>query len=251
MTSVGAKFVIAASGAARKLGKLLDAIGAKMEVVKYTERLVPSTRFVAIDDLMPAISKSVSFIAPTANIIGDVKIGEKSSIWFGATVRSEINKVIIGKNSSIGDRALVHDAKNEGNYSTFIGHNVTIGPGAIIHASTIEDNTMVGASAQILEGCIVHSKSIVAPGSILAARTSVSSGELWGGSPAKMIRPLTVEEIACICDYADDKSDLAVIHSVECEKNFEQVVYEDEFTKINLKEIPNTGDLTIPTKKIL
>jgi len=238
MTSVGAKVIIAASAAARKLGKLLDSIGAKMEVVKYTERLVPSTRFVAVDDVMPVISESVSFIAPTANVIGNVRIGQNSSIWYGATVRSEVSKVVIGKNSSIGDRALVHDAKNEGNYPTFIGHNVTIGPGAIIHASTIEDNTVVGASSQILQGCIVHSKSIVAPGSILTGGTSVSSGELWAGSPAKMIRPLTVEEIACICGYADDKSDLAGIHAVECEKSFEQVISEDEIYEDKLERNP-------------
>jgi len=235
MTSVGAKVVIAASGAARKLGKLLDTIGSKMEVVKYTERLVPSTRFVAVDEAIPVISEYVSFIAPTANVIGDVKIAENSSVWYGATVRSEKSKVVIGKNSSIGDRAIVHDAKNEGNYSTFIGHNVTVGPGAIIHASTIEDNILIGASAQILEGCIVCSGSIVAPGSILTCETTVSSGELWSGSPAKMVRPLTVEEIACLCGYANEKSDLAHIHALECEKSFEQIVFEDEIYEDKLE----------------
>jgi len=235
MTSIGSKVVIAASGAARKLGKVLDTIGSKIEIVNYTERLVPSTRFVSIGEAMPHISESVSFIAPTANVIGNVKISENSSIWYGATVRSEISKLVIGKNSSIGDRAIIHDAQNEGNYPTFIGHNVTVGPGVIIHASTIEDNILIGASAQILEGCIIRSKSIVAPGSILTSGTSVSSGELWAGSPAKIIRLLTVEEIACLSGFTKETSDLAHIHALECEKSFGQIVSEDEIYEDKLE----------------
>lgn len=236
MTSIGARVVIAASNAARKLGKSLEAVGSKIETVNYTEGLVPSTRFVSIGEAVPFISESVSFIAPTANVIGNVEISESSSIWYGATVRSEISKLVVGKNSSIGDRAIIHDAKNEGGCPTSIGNNVNIGPGVIVHASTIEDNILIGASTQILEGCIIRSKSIIAPGSILTSGTLVSSGELWAGSPAKMTRFLTIEEVACLSGFTKDTCDLANIHALECEKSFGQIISEEEIYGDNLEK---------------
>jgi len=239
MATLGSKIVIAASDVARTFAKNLDKIGASMEVAQYTERLVPSTRFVAVDGVAPTVSSFASFVAPSANVIGDVTIGEKSSIWYGATVRGDVNKVSIGKNSSIGDRVVVHVAKIQGDRPTIIGDNVSVGPGAIIHAATLKDYTIVGACAQVLDGSEVGSNSIVAPGSILSPGTVIPSGEIWAGAPAKMVRRLTAEELENIVIRAKSTAELAVLHADECSKDFKKLAEDEEQYEDDLVRDPD------------
>ena len=168
--------------------KSLDSMGASLEVAKYTERLVPSTRIVSVDSLAPTISPLSKFIAPSANLIGDVTLGANSSVWYGATIRADGNSVSIGDNSNIGDRAVVHIAKIQGDNPTLIGNYVTVQSGAIVHAATLRDYSLVGSGAQILDGSTVGSNSIIQPGAIVAPGTTVPDGEVWSGSPARMVR---------------------------------------------------------------
>eukprot|EP00567_Pseudictyota_dubia_P007652 CAMPEP_0197448454 /NCGR_PEP_ID=MMETSP1175-20131217/17517_1 /TAXON_ID=1003142 /ORGANISM="Triceratium dubium, Strain CCMP147" /LENGTH=291 /DNA_ID=CAMNT_0042980207 /DNA_START=15 /DNA_END=890 /DNA_ORIENTATION=- len=228
MTSIGARVVVAASNAARKMGQALDGLGQSMEVCKYTEKLVPSTRFVAVDGVAPTVSESAAFVAPSANMIGDVSLGKNSSVWYGATVRGDVNKVSIGENSSIGDRAVVHVAKIQGDFPTIIGNNVTVGPGAIIHAATLKDSCVVGASAQVLDGAVVESNSVVSPGSVVTPGTTVKTGEIWAGTPAKAVGKLTEEEVASILESADSTAGLASAHAVECAKDYKQLAADEE-----------------------
>jgi carbonic anhydrase/acetyltransferase-like protein (isoleucine patch superfamily) len=228
MASLGAKVVTAASNAARSFGQTLDKVGASMEVAKYTERLVPSTRFVAVDGIAPAVSQMAAFVAPSANVVGDVTLGSNSSIWYGATVRGDGNKVTIGENTNIGERATVHIAKIQGDFPTAIGDNVTIGAAAIIHAATVQDSVLIGASAQVLDGSVVGSNSIIAPGSLVTPGTKIPSGEMWAGSPAKMVRKVTGEDIASITDSAEDMAELAALHAGECAKDYKQLAADEE-----------------------
>eukprot|EP00521_Asterionellopsis_glacialis_P002056 CAMPEP_0195249164 /NCGR_PEP_ID=MMETSP0706-20130129/1960_1 /TAXON_ID=33640 /ORGANISM="Asterionellopsis glacialis, Strain CCMP134" /LENGTH=281 /DNA_ID=CAMNT_0040300929 /DNA_START=46 /DNA_END=891 /DNA_ORIENTATION=+ len=239
MTSIGARVVLAASSAARKIGQALDNVGASMEVAKYTEKLVPSTRFVAVDGVAPMVSESAAFVAPSASIVGNVSMGKNSSVWYGATVRGDVNKVEIGENTCIGDRAVIHVAKIQGDFPTLIGSNVTVGPAAVIHASTLEDSIIVGPSAQVLDGAVVGSNCILAPGAVVTPGTKVSSGELWAGSPAKKVRGLTPEEIESIADSAVDKAELASLHAVECAKDFKQLAEDEEEYEDNLVRDPD------------
>lgn len=225
MTSMSARIAIAASGAARKIGAALDSMGAKIEVAKYVERLVPSTRIVSVDGVAPALPGANNFIAPSASVIGNVTIGEHSSIWYGATVRGDVNKIKIGTRTSVGDRAVVQIQPDK---LTTIGDNVTIGAGAIVHACTIEDLVVVGESAQIMDGASVASNSMIAPASIVSSGTKVPSGELWAGSPAKKLRSLSAEEIASISESAHDILELAYLHSVENSKDYKQLIEEEE-----------------------
>jgi len=227
MTSLGARVVKATSRLTRSLGNVLDSMGASMEVAKYTERLVPSTRFVAVDGLVPQMAPGVVFVAPSASIIGDVTIGNGSSVWYGAAIRGDVNKVVVGENSNIGDRTVVHVARIQGDYATFIGDNVTVGPGAIIHAATLNSNCMIGAGAQVLDSAIVESLAIVAPGAVVTPKTVVPAKQLWAGSPAKMVRALTDEEVASISETADGIIEVAYIHAEECNKDADQL-HEDE-----------------------
>jgi len=247
MSSIGAKAVIAFSNAARSLGQRLDAIGASLEVAKYTERLVPSTRFVSVDGVAPKVSESAAFVAPTANIVGDVTIDDGSSVWYGATIRGDGNKVTIGKNSSVGDRALVHITKIQSNFPTNIGSNVTVGPGAIIHAATLKDHCIIGPSAQVLDGASVGSQSVLAAGSVLAQGKEIPDGELWRGMPAKKIRDLSVEEMdgmggangADTSVVAEDIKELAVLHAVECGKDYATVMADEEKWQDGQERDPN------------
>ena len=247
MASIGAKVVNAASNVARSLGQTLDKMGAAMEVAKYTERLVPSTRFVAVNGIAPTVSSTTAFVAPSANIIGDVSLGQNSSVWYGATIRGDGNKVTIGENTNIGDRAVIHIAKIQGNYPTHIGNHVTVGPAAIVHAATVKDYAIVGTAAQVLDGSTVGSNSIVAPASIVSPGTTIPDGEYWGGAPAKMIRKVTSEELVSIQSSAQDMLNLAVLHAEECSKDYKQIAqdeeaYEDAMTRDPDYWQPTEGD---------
>lgn len=228
MASMSSRIAVAASGAARKIGAALDSMGAGMEVAKYTERLVPSSRIVSVNGVSPALPGANNFIAPSASVIGNVTIGEHSSVWYGATVRGDVNTVKIGSKTSVGDRAVVHVAKIQGDHPTYIGNNVTIGAGAIVHACTIEDLVVIGESAQIMDGASVSTNSIISPASIVTPGTKVPSGELWSGSPAKKVRSLTADEIASISESAHDTLELAYLHAVENSKDYKQLIEEDE-----------------------
>jgi carbonic anhydrase/acetyltransferase-like protein (isoleucine patch superfamily) len=177
-------------------------------------------------------------VAPSASVIGNVTIGSRSSVWYGAVVRGDVNKVTIGENTAIRERAVVHVAKIQGDFATLIGDNVTIGPCAIIHACTLQDSVMVGASAQVMDGSVVESHSMIAPGAIVTPGTVVKGGEYWAGSPAKMVRALTPMEIASIADSATDISELAMMHAVEQAKDYKQVAADEEarLDKLNRSE---------------
>mmetsp|Transcript_39410 Transcript_39410/g.82394 ORF Transcript_39410/g.82394 Transcript_39410/m.82394 type:complete len:291 (-) Transcript_39410:161-1033(-) len=228
MASLGARIVTAASNTARKLGQGLDNLGKSMEVCKYADRLVPSTRFVAVDGVSPTVSPLTAFVAPSASVIGDVTLGQNSSVWYGATVRGDVHKIVIGENTSIGDRAVIHVAKIQGDFPSLIGDNVTIGPGAIVHAATLKDNSTVGPSAQVLDGAVVEANAIVGPGAVVTPGTVVPEGEYWLGSPAKMVRKVTAEELQTASENSVDTLELARMHAVECDKDLEQLTKDDE-----------------------
>lgn len=236
MTSFGARVVLAASNAARKVGQSLDSLGKSMEVVKYAERLVPSTRFVAVDGVTPTVSTNTAFVAPNASVIGDVTLGKDSSVWYGATVRGDVHKVVIGDNTSVGDRAVIHVAKIQGDFPSIIGNNVTIGPGAIVHAATLKDSCVVSASAQVLDGAVVESNSIIAAGAVVTPGTVVEAGQYWAGNPAKMVRKVSEEELELMASNSLDTLELARMHAYECDKDLEQLTkdeaaYEDATTR--------------------
>lgn len=162
-------------------------------------------------------------------------------MWYGATVRGDVNKVTIGESTNIGDRAVVHVAKIQGDFPTHIGNHVTIGAGALIHAATLKDACLVGESAQVLDGAVVESHSVVSPASIVTPGTTVASGQLWSGSPAKKVRDLTEEEKASIVAQAIEISELANLHAIENAKDYKQILEEQE-----LKDIDDYLDESAP-----
>lgn len=142
-----------------------------------------------------------AFIDDSAQIIGDVDIGEESGVWMCAVVRGDVHRIRVGKRSNIQDGTVVHAMT--GTHPTSIGDNVTIGHGALVHGCTIEDRCLIGMGAILLNGSHIGSQSIVAAGTLVVENMKVPPRSLVMGSPGKVKRLLTHAEIAGIQAYAD------------------------------------------------
>ncbi len=152
-------------------------------------------------DHSPQFDETV-FIAPSADIIGDVVIGSESSIWFHVTVRGDVNWIEIGERTKIQDNACLHVTNQTG--PTKIGNDVTIAHNATIHGCTIHDRVLVGIQATILDGAIIMPDVIIAAGSLVPPGKTIESGWLYMGVPVKPVRKLSDEEIASIKRNADN-----------------------------------------------
>ena len=142
-----------------------------------------------------------AFIDDSAQVIGDVEIGEESGIWMCAVVRGDVNAIRVGRRTNIQDGTVVHAMT--GTHETTIGDSVTIGHGAIIHGCTIENQCLIGMGAIVLNGAHVGGGSIVAAGTLIVEGMKVPPKSLVMGSPGKVRRLLTHAEIAEIQTYAD------------------------------------------------
>jgi carbonic anhydrase/acetyltransferase-like protein (isoleucine patch superfamily) len=140
----------------------------------------------------PTIDKT-AYIADTAKVMGDVTIGAESNIWFGTVIRGDVHEIVIGERTNIQDNSVVHVSYEFA--GTYIGSDVTIGHGCIIHACTIMDRSFIGMGSIVMDKCLVEEHAMLAAGSLLTANKIVPSGELWGGRPAKFMRKLTDEDI--------------------------------------------------------
>jgi carbonic anhydrase/acetyltransferase-like protein (isoleucine patch superfamily) len=138
----------------------------------------------------PSIGKDC-FIADNAVITGDTTIGDNCSIWFGAILRGDVNYIKIGNNVNIQDNAVIHATYQKS--PTNIGNNVSVAHGAVIHGATIHDNVLIGINAVVLDDTIINSNSIIAAGAIVTKGTVVESGTVYGGSPAKKIKEMSLE----------------------------------------------------------
>lgn len=126
------------------------------------------------------------FLAETATIIGNVKMGNQCSIWYNAVLRGDVNSIELGNKVNIQDNAMVHCTYEK--YPTKLGNNVSVGHNAIVHGCTIEDNVLVGMGAIVMDNCVIESYALIAAGAVLTQGTHVKSGELWAGIPAKKIK---------------------------------------------------------------
>jgi len=148
--------------------------------------------------ITPSIADS-AYVDEHAVVIGDVQIGEQSSVWPGTIIRGDVNPIVIGSGSNIQDGSILHvTAPNESNVDGFpltIGNHVTVGHGAILHACTIEDGCLVGMGATVLDGAILRKGVLLGAGSLVPPGKELQGGYLWIGSPVKMARPLTKAEL--------------------------------------------------------
>jgi len=141
-----------------------------------------------------------SWVAPSADVIGNVSMGKNCSIWFGCVVRGDVHYISIGARTNIQDLSMIHvthykkEDMSDGN-PTIIGSDVTIGHRVMMHGCTIEDACLIGMSATILDGAVIGKESIVGAGSLITKNKIFPPRSLIMGSPAKVVRELTDEEV--------------------------------------------------------
>ena len=157
---------------------------------------------------VPIIHESC-FVANSAEVIGKVTLGEKTSIWYNCVLRGDGNYIKVGKYTNIQDGSVVHISKD---YETIIGDYVTVGHKAIVHACKIGNNVLVGMGAIILDGAEIEDNVLIGAGSIVTPGKKIPSGSLVLGSPARVIRDLSEEEIEQLKQSAIDYVEYANKH---------------------------------------
>lgn len=156
----------------------------------------------AIEDFSefsPSIHPS-AFVAASADVIGRVTLGEESSVFYQATLRGDINDIVIGPRSNIQDNVVVHLADN---YGCYVGEYVTVGHSAILHACTVKDEVLVGMGSIILDGAVIGERSIIGAGALVTGGTEIPPGSLVLGSPAKVVKTLSLDEQAKVKTWAE------------------------------------------------
>ena len=129
------------------------------------------------------------WIAPNATVTGNVTLQNHVSVWYGAVLRGDSGAITVGKGSNIQDNAILHEKTTVGNYCT-IGH------GAIVHGCTVGDNCIIGMGAIVLNGAVLGNNCLVGAGAVVTGKTNAPDGSMLLGSPAKVVKPLTPEQIA-------------------------------------------------------
>jgi gamma-carbonic anhydrase len=144
-----------------------------------------------LDGVRPRLGRGV-FLAEICAVIGDVELGDESSIWYGTVVRGDVMPIRIGARTNVQDGTIVH--VTAGRFGTVIGSDCTIGHGAIIHACTVEDHCLIGMGSTLLDGAVIGSGSLVGAGALVTPGTVIPPGSLVIGSPARVKRPVTDKE---------------------------------------------------------
>ncbi len=152
-----------------------------------------------------------NFIAPSAELIGDVALGRETSVWFNATVRGDVNWIRVGSFSNIQDNAVIHVTRGTG--PTRIGDSVTIGHGAVVHGCTLSDRVLVGIGAIVLDGAEIESDCIVGAGALVTPGTRIPSLSLALGRPARVTRRLSDEDVASILRHAENYRRYSAVYS--------------------------------------
>jgi gamma-carbonic anhydrase len=153
---------------------------------------------------------ATAFIEASAQIIGDVEIDQHSSVWFNCVIRGDVNKIRIGHSTNIQDGTVIH--VTNGQYPTVIGNCVTVGHGAVLHGCTVKDRSLVGIGSIVLDDAIIGEMSFIAAGSLVTPGTVIPPRSLVMGSPARVRREVTEEEIARI--------DMHWKHYIEYKNNY-------------------------------
>jgi len=149
--------------------------------------------------ISPKIHQSV-FLCEGVRIIGDVVIGENSSVWYNTVIRGDVNYIRIGSGTNIQDMSMLHVTIKK--HPLIIGNNVTIAHSVTLHGCTVRDNAMIGIGAICLDGSVIESNSIVAAGAVVLEGFVVPEGTLVAGVPAKVVKKLNSEEIEHLNDIA-------------------------------------------------
>lgn len=151
-----------------------------------------------------------NWIAPNATVVGDVTLGAQSSVFYGAVLRGDIARIVVGEGTNLQDNVIVHLADD---LDAVIGAWCTIGHAAIVHACTIEDECLIGMGATVLDGARIGARSIVGAGAVVTPRTIVPPGSMVLGAPAKVTRQLSETEQAVLRGWAEKYVEVSKAHA--------------------------------------
>jgi len=138
----------------------------------------------------PSLGKDV-YLARTAAVLGDVTLGDHSSVWYNAVLRGDINRIVVGQHTNIQDNAVIHLADD---FPCLIGSWVTVGHSAIVHACTVGDECLIGMGAVILDGAVIGNQCLIGAKALVTPGTKIPDGSLVLGAPAKVVRTLSDQE---------------------------------------------------------
>jgi carbonic anhydrase/acetyltransferase-like protein (isoleucine patch superfamily) len=161
---------------------------------------------------LPRIPASC-YVDLSAQLIGDVTLGERSSVWMNAVLRGDVNAIRVGSNSNVQDCAVLHGQRNL--YPVIVGDWVTIGHNATVHGCVVEDEVVIGMGATVLNNARIGEGSIIAAGAVVPEDTVVPPRTLWAGVPAKLRRHLTDADRSLILEYAKNYLDYVEIYLKE------------------------------------
>ena len=142
------------------------------------------------------------YVDDSAQLIGDVIVGEHSSIWMNAVLRGDVHQIRVGHYSNIQDNCVLHGMTQQ--YGVYVGDYVTVGHGAILHGCKIEDRCLIGMGSILLNGVVVGAGSIIGAGTLLPEKTIVEPNSLWLGSPGKFVRRLEKADHDAVLRYAEN-----------------------------------------------
>jgi carbonic anhydrase/acetyltransferase-like protein (isoleucine patch superfamily) len=158
---------------------------------------------------LPQIPSSC-YVDLSAQVIGDVTLGEHSSVWMNAVLRGDVNSIRVGSNSNVQDCAVLHGQRHL--YPVIVGDWVTIGHNATVHGCVVEDAVLVGIGVRVLNDCRIGEGALLAAGSVIPEHTVVPPRTLWAGVPAKLRRELTDGDHALILQYSQNYLDYTEIY---------------------------------------
>lgn len=161
---------------------------------------------------LPRIPDSC-YVDLSAQVIGDVSLGERSSVWMNAVLRGDVNSIRVGANSNVQDCSVLHGQRNL--YAVHVGDWVTIGHNATVHGCVVEDAVLIGMGVTILNNARIGEGSIIAAGAVVPEHTVVPPRTLWAGVPAKMRRELGDADRKLILEYAQNYLDYVEIYLAE------------------------------------
>jgi carbonic anhydrase/acetyltransferase-like protein (isoleucine patch superfamily) len=162
----------------------------------------------ALGDLLPSLGQG-AWAAPSADLIGDVRLGPRASVWFGAVIRADNTPILIGEESNVQDGAVCH---SDPDAPLVIGKRVTIGHQAILHGCIVEDEALIGMGARVLNGAVIAAQCIVGAGALVTEGKVCEPRSLIVGSPARAIRSLSDEQVAMLQMSADHYAEKAAYY---------------------------------------
>jgi len=211
---------VAVGSALRSVGAAIDVFGAGIQGESATfEKLPLPTTAVKLGGKSPAVS-GASFVAPSANLVGAVHMGEGSSAWYSSLLKGQAKSVEIGEMSSVGDRSVVVDS--------VVGKYVHIGAGSVVQSATLGDESSVGMGCTLAKGSSLGAGAALSAGSVLPAGTAVPAGQLWGGNPAKFVAEMTADATEGTVRTAEITAELAKLHMDEAWKDLSLVNQEHD-----------------------